>query len=143
RDGKPFEDSSIGHYVYNVAWSPDGKALLFHRTNRRQNILELVAGDPETGACRVIVHEEWPASWVENNPEMRFLKDGKRFIWASERTGWKNYELHDLSGKRLNALTDHRFDAVRIERVDEDAGVLDYTARSGDNPLKVQVHRGG
>ena len=25
RDGKPFDNSVVGHYVYHVAWSPDGK----------------------------------------------------------------------------------------------------------------------
>ncbi len=38
RDGKPFDNSVVGHYVYRVAWSPDGTELLFNRTNRRQNI---------------------------------------------------------------------------------------------------------
>ncbi len=141
RDGKPFEDTSIGHYVYNVAWSPDGKSLLFHRTNRRQNILELVAADPETGACKVVVREEWPASWVENNPEMRFLKDGQRFLWATTRNGYKNYDLYSLDGKRIAAVTNNEFDAARIVRVDEEAGVLDYSSHDGDNPMKLQLHR--
>lgn len=141
RDGHPFADDVVGHYVYNVAWSPDGKSLLLHRTNRRQNILELAAADPETGRCRVVVREEWPASWVENNPEMRFLKDGKRFLWATTREGWKNYDLYDLEGHRIAAVTNHDFDAQRIVRVDEVAGVLDYLAHDGDNPMKLQLHR--
>jgi dipeptidyl-peptidase-4 len=141
RDGKPFTDESIGHYVYNVSWSLDGKLLLFHRTNRHQNILEFVASDPDTGACRVVVREEWPASWVENNPEMRFLKDGQRFLWATTREGWKNYDLYNLDGKKLATVTDNDFDAERISRLDEEASVLDYTSHDGDNPMKLQVHR--
>ena len=50
RGGKPFDNDVVGHYVYRVAWSPDGKELLFTRTNRRQNMLELAAADPATGA---------------------------------------------------------------------------------------------
>ena len=46
RDGKPFDNDVVGHYVYNVRWSPDGTELLFNRTNRRQNILEFVACAP-------------------------------------------------------------------------------------------------
>jgi dipeptidyl-peptidase-4 len=141
RDGKSFDDAVLGHYVYGISWSHDGKELLFHRTNRRQNILELCAADPETGKCRVIVREEWPASWVANSPTIRFLKDGKRFIWASERTGWKNFYLYDLSGHLHAQLTQHSFEVAEIVRADEDAGWLYYTARSGDNPLKLQLHR--
>jgi dipeptidyl-peptidase-4 len=144
RDGKPFDDSVVGHYVYRVAWSPDGRELLFNRTNRRQNVLELVAADPDSGALRVIIHEEWPTGWIENTPTMSFLKDGRRFIWESERNGWKNFYLYDLSGKLLNPLTTHStFEVGSLIKVDERAGVVFYTARDGDNHLKLQLHRVG
>jgi dipeptidyl-peptidase-4 len=143
RDGQPFEDSAIGHYAYGVSWSPDGRELLFHRTNRRQNIMEYCAADPATGKCRVIVREEWPASWVENSPPMRWLQDGKRFIWTSERTGWKNFYRYDLQGTLLARLTDHNFEVGDIVRVDETAGLLYYMAHDGDNPIKLQLHRVG
>ena len=143
RDRKPFDNSVVGHYAYNVQWSPDGSELLFNRTNRRQNIMELTAASPETGKCRVIVREEWPASWTENHPPMKFLKDGKRFIWESERTGWKNFYLYDLSGELLATLTNHQFEVGAIEKIDEGAGVLYYMARDGDNHMKLQLHRVG
>jgi len=141
RDGKPFDDAVVGHYVYHVVWSPSGRELLFNRTNRQQNILELAACDPATGKCRVVVRDEWPSGWVENNPEMRFLKDGRRFIWLSERSGWKNYYLYELGGKLLATLTNHPFEVAGISLVDEKAGCLYYRARSGDNPMKLQLHR--
>ena len=118
RDGKPFDNAAVGHYVYRVAWSQDSSELLFNRTNRRQNIMEYTAATPDPGKCRVVVREEWPASWTENSPEMRFLADGKRFIWASERTGWRNYYLYDLSGKLIATLTNHPFEVASIVQVD-------------------------
>lgn len=114
RDGKPFENHVVGHYVYAITWSPDGKSLLLHRTNRRQNILELVAADPVTGKCRVIVHEEWLPSWVANRPSMTYLKDKKRFIWVSESNGFKNFHLYNLDGERLAKITDHPFEVANI-----------------------------
>lgn len=143
RDGKPFDNSVVGHYAYNVQWSPDGSELLFNRTNRRQNIMEFTAASPETGKCRVIVREEWPTGWTENHPAMKFLKDAKRFVWESERTGWKNFYLYDLSGKLLATLTNHTFETANIVSVDEDAGLLYYMARDGDNHMKLQLHRVG
>ena len=141
RDGKPFDNSVVGHYVYRVAWAQDGSELLFNRANRRQNIMEFTAANPATGKCRVILREEWPASWTENLPELRFLADGKRFIWASERTGWRNYYLYDLSGKLIATLTNHSYEVASIVQVDETAGQLYYTARDGDNYMKLQLHR--
>ncbi len=143
RDGKPFDNEVIGHYVYNVSWSPDGKELHFYRTNRRQNIMEFVASDPATGKCRVIVREEWLPSWVENLPRLQYLKDGQRFIWPSQRTGWRNYYLYDLKGSLLATLTNHTSEVGQIVRVDEEAGLLYYMARTGDNPMKLQLHRVG
>lgn len=143
RDGKASADDVVGYYVYGVTWSPDGSELLFNRTNRRQNIMEFTACAPATGACRVIVRESWPASWTENSPSIRWLDDDKRFIWESERTGFKNYYLYDISGKLLAALTNHPFEVDRIIRVDEKAKQLWYTARSGDNYMKLQLHRVG
>ena len=143
RDGQPFADSVVGHYVYRVAWTPDGRELTFNRTNRRQNVMELTACAPDTGKCRVVVRESWPASWTENNPEIRWLADGKRFIWASERTGFRNLYLYDIGGKLLATLTNHPFEVQGVVQVDERAGVVYYTARSGDNHMKVQLHRVG
>ena len=143
RNGKPFEDSVAGHYVYGISWTKDGRELLFRRTNRRQNILEFCAAEPGSGKCRVVVREEWPASWVANSPAIRFLQDGQRFIWTSERTGWANLYLYNLSGQLLANLTHHSFEVGEIGHVDEKAGLVYYTARSGGNPMKLQLHRVG
>ena len=142
RDGRAGDDPEVGHYVYNVRWSPDGNLILFHRTNRRQNVLELAAADPATGKVRVVVRDEWLPSWVTNNPETRFLADGHRFLRATTRNGWKNYDLHDLAdGKLVSTITRNEFDADRIVRVDEEAKIVDYLAHDGDNPMKLQLHR--
>jgi dipeptidyl-peptidase 4 len=144
RDGKPFADDVVGHYAYHVNWSPDGRELLFNRTNRRQNILEMVAAEPASGEVRVVLREEWPTGWIENSPTTVFLKDNRRFIWQSERNGWSNFYLYDLGGKLITPLTTHAtFEAVSLVKVDDAAGVMFYTARDGDNPLKLQLHRVG
>jgi dipeptidyl-peptidase-4 len=144
RDGKPFENGVVGHYVYRISWTADSSELLFHRTNRRQNVLEFAAANPGTGAARVILREEWPTGWVQNSPPMHVLKDNHRFIWESERNGWSNLYLYDLTGKLITPLTRHTtFEVGGLLKVDEDAGVVFYTARSGDNHMKMQLHRVG
>jgi dipeptidyl-peptidase-4 len=144
RDGKPFDDSVVGHYVYGVSWSPDGRELLFNRANRRQNVMEFTAANPGTGACRVIVREEWPTGWVNNSPTMVYLSDGRRFIWESERNGWRNLYLYDLTGRLLTPLTSHtNFEVGSLVKIDEKAGAVFYTARDGDSHLKLQLHRVG
>jgi len=141
RDGQPFSNEVAGHYVYGISWTKDGQELLFFRANRRQSITELVAADPDTGKTRMIFREEWPDSWTENSPPITWLKDGRRFIVISERTGFKNLYLYDLSGKLLVPLTSHPFEVSSVVGVDEKAGYVYYLARSGDNQMKLQLHR--
>jgi dipeptidyl-peptidase-4 len=152
RDGKPFDNAVVGHYVYGAQWTQDSAELLMQRANRRQQIVEFIACGPSTGKCRVIVHEEWLTGWLNAGIDPRFnpsfvpkwLKDGKRFIWESERNGWKNFYLYDLTGKLLNAVTTlSSAEAGAIVKIDETAGVVFYTARDGESYLKVQLHRVG
>lgn len=143
-DGSAFTNDNVGHYVYRVNWSHDGTELLMNRTNRRQNKLEMAGCSAASGECRVILSEEWPTGWVVNSPPIQWLSDNKRFLWISERNGWRNIYLYDLSGKLIAPLTQHTtFEVVGVTKVDEKAGVLYYTARSGDNWMKVQLHKVG
>jgi dipeptidyl-peptidase-4 len=127
-------------YIYNVRFTPIGDALLFNRTNRHQNVLELVRADPVTGVSRTIVTET-QETWQNNRPDMTFLNDGRRFIWETEKSGWAQYELRNLDGQRLYELTGGSYPVAGIVRVDEEAGWLYYYAYSDANPLNRQLHR--
>jgi dipeptidyl-peptidase-4 len=140
RDGAAFSDDVIGHYVWAAQWTKDGSEVLVRRADRLQKHYDLAACVPATGKCRSVVRETRLGSWASGTAP-RFLKDGKRFIWTSERNDFRNFYLYDLSGKLLATLTQHAFEVVDIVRVDEDGGWLWYTARSGDNHMKVQLHR--
>lgn len=141
RDGKPFQDGELGTYIYDISWTPDGKELLFHSTNRLQNVMELRAANPETGKSRTVIREEWLPSWVDNSPEMKPLDNGTQFIWASERSGFKNYYLYNYDGTLVSTITSHPFEIAGIVKVDEKNQTLYYMARSGDNHMKLQLHR--
>jgi dipeptidyl-peptidase 4 len=143
REGKPLTDSVVGYYDYHMAWTADSSELTFNRANRHQSIVELTACNPDSGKCRGIVREEWPDSWAEQAPAIRYLKDGRRFIWSSERTGFNNLYLYDLSGKLLATLTANSFDAGNVVTVNEEEGAVYYMARDGDNHMKMQLHRVG
>ena len=141
RDGKPFADEVLGYYAYAVMWAPDSSEVRMFRTTRRQQEMELAGCSPLTGTCRRIVHEAWPTGLIENRPVFRALADGRRFLWSTDRTGWRNYELREFTGGLVRPLTTNAFDAVSIVRVDETNGALFYMARDGDNVMKRQLHR--
>jgi dipeptidyl-peptidase 4 len=144
RDGKDFANDVLGYYVFRVEWSPKGDELTFLRTNRRQNVLEMVACAPSAPTCRVVIHEEWPTGWIDDDPApaVQWLDDGNRFIWESDRSGFKNYYLYDFkAGKLINPITKLSAEVSSIVRVDEPSKTLYYMARDGDNYMKLQFHR--
>jgi len=134
-------DASLAEYLYDVRWSPDGKELLFNRTNRKQNVMQMMAAEPITGGCRVVAEEKQLQSWAENHPTVQFLSDGKRFIWSTEKNGYLNYELRNLDGKLINTITQNTVDASRtILRLDEKAKKIFYMASGPNNPYHQQLH---
>ncbi len=140
RGGQPFSNEVIGHYAWSGDWTKDGSELLIRRADRLQKVFDLAACSAETGACRSVVREERSQSWASGSQPV-FLNDGKRFVWTSERNGYRNFYLYHLDGRQLATLTSHAFDVIEVQRVDEKDGVLWYTARSGDNHMKTQLHR--
>lgn len=135
-----FGDATVGHYVYDVRWAPTGTTLLFNRTNRKQNVMQFCAADV-SGKCRVVVEEKRPQSWTENSPRVQYLADQQSFIWRSDRNDFLNFYLGHLDGRPLKPLTSHKFEVGTIVRVDEAKKLVWYTARSGENPYLMQLHR--
>ncbi len=140
REGQPFTNDVVGHYAWAAQWAKDGSEVLIRRADRLQKNQDIAACAISTGKCRSVVRESRPAAWASATAP-RFLDDGKRFVWTSERNDFRNFYLYDLSGRQLAQLTRHNFDVVDIVRIDEPAGWLWYTARSGDNHMMVQLHR--
>jgi dipeptidyl-peptidase-4 len=102
-------NSTPDNYIVRPFWLPNGEAMLLRRMNRRQNVMELLRVDAATGAVDVILTEEEEAFVnIHDNlsAEFRLLGDDVRFLWASERSGWRHLYLYDLDGNELAQLTD-------------------------------------
>jgi dipeptidyl-peptidase-4 len=133
-------DPDIAHYIYSVSWSKNNE-LLFHRTNRKQNYLEFVIANADTGKCRVAYSESNPSGWVDNVPRKTWLADGRTFLVISERTGFYNIYLAHLDTGKLTPITAHNFEVEAITNVNEATKTIWYTARSGNNPYLLQLHK--
>lgn len=125
-------------YVYDIRWAPDSSVLLFNRTNRQQNVLEVMLADPASGASRPLITER-QETWQDNHPPRHFLSDGRRFIWESERSGYRQFELWDLDKGRVATLTSGDFPVSSIVRLDEANGLLWYTAFGSETRLNPQL----
>jgi dipeptidyl-peptidase 4 len=61
--------------------------------------------------------------------DLTFLNDGKRFIWTSEKDGYKHIYLHDYSGKQLNQLTKGSWEVDNVLFADEEKVVFTANER--------------
>lgn len=121
-----------------LVWLPDSRSVAVERLNRIQNRLDLLIADAATGSAHVVLHEEDPY-WINVDNDLRFLKDGKRFVWGSERDGFHHLYLYSIEGKRLHQLTEGDWEVENVAGVDEAAGEVYFTSAEA-SPIERQLY---
>ncbi len=91
-------------YLARVKWFPDNRRFAVETMNRAQNRLDLYFVNRESGASRHILTET-DSAWVNINDDLYFLKNGKYFIWQSERDGYAHLYRFTMEGKLVNKIT--------------------------------------
>ncbi len=135
-----FGDKSMSEYIFNIAWSKDGSELYFYRMNRKQMKWQFCAANPSNGTGRVILEENRNDGWVDQQPQISWLEDGKRFIINSDRSGFHNLYLYDIEGTLLKTLTSLSCEVEEVQLIDEKNSKIFYSARSAPNPYLSQLH---
>jgi dipeptidyl-peptidase-4 len=128
-------------YIPRVNWLTDSKHLAIQWLNREQNSLDLLIAEAATGSVRVALTEK-DQNWINVSDDLYFLKDGKRFLWSSERTGYRHLYLYDLGGKQLAQLTKGEWEVSALDAVDESKGLVYFTATE-KSPLERHLYRVG
>ncbi len=101
-------------YFPRVNWLPDSKHLAIQRLNRAQTDLDLMIAESTTGESRIALTEK-DQYWINVSDDLRFLQDGKRFLWSSERTGYRHLYIYNLEGKETRAAYQRRLGSLGIE----------------------------
>jgi dipeptidyl-peptidase-4 len=96
--GRPYE------WLFGVKWLPDSSRISFQTLDRTQTNLGLYFADAKSGSSTLILTEIDPY-WVNVSDDLYFLKDGKHFLWASERTGYMHLYRYQLDGTLMNQVT--------------------------------------
>ncbi len=78
--------------------------------------------------------------WINLSDDLHFLGDGKRFLWSSERSGFRHLYLYDLSGKQLAQLTSGDWQVESVAGVDEKNGQVYFTSTQ-QSPIERQFYR--
>ena len=128
-------------YIPRVQWLPDSKRVAIERLNRAQTVIDLLFAEAGSGKSRVVMSEK-DLYWINVSDDLTFLKDGKRFLWSSEKTGYRHIYLYDMDGKQLAQLTNGEWEVIAVQGVDEAKGVVYFTATE-KSPLERHVYRVG
>ncbi len=122
-----------------VAWLRDSRRVAIERLNRPQNHLDLLFADAATGKSETVLAEQ-DKYWINLSDDLHFLADGKRFLWSSERSGFRHLYLYDLSGKQLAQLTSGDWEVESLDGVDEQNGQVYFTSTQ-QSPIERQFYR--
>lgn len=133
--------AETNQYLPRVGWLRDSKSVAIQRLNRPQTQLEILLADAETGKSSVLLTEK-DAYWINISDDLHFLKDGKRFIWSSERSGYRHLYLYGLDGKEIAQLTDGKWEVTGVEAVDEAKGLI-YFRATEKTPVERHLYRVG
>ena len=121
-----------------VAWLQDSRHVAIERLNRPQNRLDLLFAEAAGGKSHTVLTEQ-DKYWINLSDDLHFFADGKRFLWSSERSGFRHLYLYDLSGKQLAQLTSGDWEVENVAGVDEQNGEVYFTSTQ-QNPIERQLY---
>lgn len=113
-------------YIVRMAWAGPNEVVI-ERTNRAQNMLDVMMADRATGAVRTILTERDDA-WVDAGDAPGWIRGGQQFVWISERDGWRHAYVVPRSGGAPRLVTVGNFDIAGVQKIDEATGWIYYLA---------------
>ncbi len=130
-------DTRNSYLIARAGWMPDSRNVYVTRMNRVQNRLELLSIGVESNMPTAILREADPY-WINLAGDVKFLEDGKRFLWTSEKDGYRHIYLYSNDGKESKQLTKGDWE-VRSMFLDEKNERVLYTSNEG-NPLEQHLY---
>lgn len=133
------EGSENDQYIPRIKWTQNPNVLAFERLNRLQNKLEIVLVDAAANAQLKTIYTEENKYYVDINDNLTFLKDGKHFIFSSERSGYNHLYLYAIDGKEINQITTGNWEVDAFLGYDEKKETLYYTSTE-NTPIERHLY---
>lgn len=135
------------HYIVRLEWAQGSNEVIVQQLDRKQQDSKLYLCNSASGAANLIYTEHddaWidiQASWDDDYAYggWDWLEQGKRFLWASEKDGWRHLYVVDKKGNE-QLITKGDYDVMDIVRVDEAGGYV-YFMASPDDATSAYLYR--
>ena len=133
------DGNSRDYYLARMDWAANSEEVILQRLNRLQNTNWVILGNIHTGKTQTIFTDQ-DETWVEVVNDLRWMDEGKRFTWVSERDGWKHVYLISRDGQKIECITKGDYDVESIRCIDSLGGWL-YFIASPENPTQRYLYR--
>ena len=107
-------------YLARVVWKENAAPLCVLVQNRLQQEELLLAVDPKAGPTRELLRET-DSAWLnlDHKPMPIWMKDGRQFLWTTERNGAWQVGLHSSDGALVRAVTPADFELDELLDLNE------------------------
>ena len=140
------------NYLPRMEWAANSDEVIIQQLNRLQNTNLVMLGDSRTGKVRPVLTEKDDA-WVDiawgdidwdktglARGDVEWIDGGKRFLWTSERDGWRHIYSISRDGSDVKCITPGNFDVISVEKVDASNDWL-YFYASPENATQRYLFR--
>jgi dipeptidyl-peptidase-4 len=119
-------------YIPRINWTQDPSVLSVRRLSRLQNKLEILHANAATGQTQVILTET-SDTYVDIDycDDVVYLKDGKNFLYSSEKSGFKHLYLYTMTGSPVKQITTGDWEVTQLVGVDEKSKTVYYLSTEG------------
>ena len=140
------------NYLPRMEWAASSDELVIQQLNRRQDTNTVMIADARTGKARPVLTEKDEA-WVDvawgdidwdktglGRGDVEWIDGGKRFLWTSERDGWRHIYSVSRDGSDVKTITTGNYDVISVARVDAQNGWM-YFIASPENAAQRYLYR--
>ena len=141
-------DPVLQSYIPRMEWAANSNELIIQHLNRKQNKSTLEICNAVTGNT-AIIYSEQDSAWIDilplwdkdySNGGWDWLNNGKEFLWASEKDGWRHLYRISRDGKNETLITHGNFDVMDISAINEATGYI-YFFASPENATQKYLYR--
>ena len=130
---------SRNNYIARMDWAAGSDKIILQHLNREQNKNEIFLANAKTGDVKTLFVEK-DSAWVDINDDPQWFKNGDKFVWVSEKDGWRHVYTVSKNTGELKLITPGDYDVISIESIDEINGWV-YFIASPDNATQRYLYR--
>ncbi len=140
-------DPVLETYLPRMEWAANNTQVIVQQLNRKQNESTLRLCEVTSGDTKSIYTEKDPA-WIDILPVWDedyyyggwdWLNNGREFLWASEKDGWRHLYRVGRDGKE-KLITNGNYDVMDISAIDEANNYI-YFLASPYNATQKYLYR--